>query len=293
MGTYDATAKYLIEHHAADWLALAGVAVDGPVRVVDTDLSTVTSVPDKLVRVGSGRRGRLVNVEFQSGPDARLDERVLGYNVLARRRHRRPVHSVVFLLRPAADSPRVRGSVRWAGGSPLSFAYQVVRAWELPPERLLAGGLGTLPMAVIGDVTRAGLPGVIRRIRDRLDREVPPAEAGELWTATGILLGLRYDQAVVDTLLKGVRQMRESSFYQGILDAGRVEGRVDGERELLVRLGTAKLGRPSAVMLARLRAVADAAALERLGVALLTATSWAGWLGGPTPAAGRRPRNRG
>ena len=294
MGAFDATTKYLIERHAADFLALAGVAVGRrPVRVVDAELTTITSVPDKIVIIGRGRRRVAVHVEFQTGRDVDIDERVLAYNVLAHRRHRMAVRSIVFALTPAAVPPGVRGSVRWAGsdGSPLSFDYQLIRVWRLPVAAVLAGGLGTLPMAPVVAVSRADVPAVIRHMRDRLDREVPPQKAGEMWTATRILMGLRYDEPVVDALLQGVRHMRESATYQAIVNEGRAEGvaqgrvegvaqgRVEGERDALVRVGTHKFGNPSPAVRARLNAIGDAATLGRLLVRVFDRTSWEDLLG--------------
>ncbi|HZT80116.1 MAG TPA: hypothetical protein VFA26_07840 [Gemmataceae bacterium] len=37
------------------------------------------------------------------------------------------------------------------------FRYGVVRVWQLPPEQLLTGGLGTLPLAPIGAVREADM----------------------------------------------------------------------------------------------------------------------------------------
>ncbi len=301
MGAFDVTTKHLIEAHTADWLALAGVPTGGRVpRVVDADLSAIASVPDKLIRLGTGRRGTAVHVEFQAARDRDLDQRVRAYNVLARRRHGVPVRSVVFLLRPEAGPPPVRGSVDWAGrgGSPLSFAYDLIRVWQLPAEQLLAGGIGTLPLAPIAAVDRSSLRGVIGRMRDRLEHEVDAPLAAEVLHASRILAGLRYNWGEVQSLFRGVQNMRESSYYQGIMAEGRlegrlegrVEGRVEGERDLLVRQGTHKFGRAPAAALARLRAVAEVDELERLGVALLEADSWDEWLPAPRSAAkaGRR-----
>ncbi len=74
---------------------------------------------------------------------------MLHYNVSLHRRHGLPVASVVVLLRPEADGPLLTGGVdlAWSGTPCLSFAYRVVRTWEQPVEAVLAGGLGTLPLA--------------------------------------------------------------------------------------------------------------------------------------------------
>lgn len=303
MGAFDATTKYLIESHPADWLALAGLrSTSGPIRVVDADLSTIRSAPDKVIVLGRGRRRIVVHLEFQSSHDPRLDERILAYNVLARQRHGMPVRSVAFLLRPDAAPPGVRGKVRWSddGGSTLAFDYQLVRVWTLPVGPLLSGPLGTLPLAPVAAVARPALSGVIRHIRKRLDREVTAPEAGELWTATEILMGLRYNEPEVRTLLRGVRHMRESVTYQAIVDEGRVEGRVqgrvegrmegraegrvEGEQRLLLQMATTRFGEPTKAAAARLRSVTDLDKLDRLAASLFSAKDWNAWL----PAARRR-----
>ena len=71
--------------------------------------------------------------------------------------------------------------------------------------------------------------------------------------------------------------LRESVTYHMILDEGREEGREDGrlegERRLLVRMGTATFGSPSPAVIATIEAISDSQRLEQLGVALLAGAS--------------------
>jgi predicted transposase YdaD len=72
--------------------------------------------------------------------------------------------------------------------------------------------------------------------------------------------------------------MKESTTYQAILQEGLREGLVEGAvkeaRKLLVRLGTKKLGRPSARAEAALVKIADLGRLESLIERLETVASW-------------------
>ena len=68
--------------------------------------------------------------------------------------------------------------------------------------------------------------------------------------------------------------MRESVSYQRILSEGRVEGRVEGERDLLVRVATRRFSAPGPAVLARLAAVTDAAELGRLADRVLDVAGW-------------------
>jgi hypothetical protein len=233
MGDYDINAKHLIEGGPRDWLTLAGLPVPADpaaVAAVDADLSTIASAPDKLIRVDDPAGPYLAHVEFQSGADVDFDRRVLVYNVLAGWRHRLPVRSVAYLLRPAAVTPRLAGGVRECldDRSRLEFDYRLVRVWELPVEAVLAGGLGTLPLAPVTAVAEGDLPAVVERMRVRLDREASPRSARELWLSTRILLGLHHDRAFAAALLKGVLDMRESTTFQEIVEIGEARGEALG-----------------------------------------------------------------
>ena len=99
MAGFDTTTKHSIEGGPRDWLTLAGLPAP-------------------------------------AAADAELDGRVLLDNVLARWRHRRPVRSVAYLLRPAAVTRPLLGGVRERldAVDRLEFDYRPVRVWELPAE---------------------------------------------------------------------------------------------------------------------------------------------------------------
>ena len=129
---FDASAKYLLEAFPADWPAYLGLAAGGPVRVLDADLSTITSDADKVLLVEAPEPW-LVHVEIQASHDLSMPSRLLRYNVLLDYKHEKPVRSVVLLLRPEADSPSLDGALqrRIPGEDPHhEFRYKVVRAWR-------------------------------------------------------------------------------------------------------------------------------------------------------------------
>ena len=97
------------------------------------------------------------------------------------------------------------------------------------------------PLALLTDVTEADLPGVVRRMAGWINGEPRPRVA-KLWTATCLLIGVRYPDDLVNQLLAGIQTMRESTTYQAILR----EGRITGEQKLLQRLETKRFGEPDA-----------------------------------------------
>lgn len=271
---FDAATKQLVEGDPEAWLRYLGLVVSSA-RPVDTDLSAVTAAADRVLRVETPGGSYIAHLEFQAGREDDLAERLLHGNTLLRYRHKLPVQTVLILLRRAADDPkRLTGALRYHTPHPdgfLHFGYRVVRVWQQAPDALLAGELALLPLVPVANVARRALPNVIRRMESRMEAEATPEQRGKLWTTTYLLLGLRYPPDFVAELLKGVRPMKESSTYQAIL----AEGRAEGERDLILRLGGRRFGPPDAATRAALDAITSTERLERLAERLLEAESWA------------------
>ena len=277
MGRIDAAVKHAITAFPQDWARFLGVPPGVEVGLLDPDLSAVTSAADKVILVRDDPPF-LLHVEPQGYYDESLDERMLTYAALLRRRHQMPVHSVAVALDRRAWGAANAGEVRWEsplGHSRLKFRYEVVRVWDLSAEGILSAGAGVLPLAAIADVPRDDVPRVVERIAEEFDRQVPRAEAAELWTATYILVGLKYDRAFAEILLRGVRDiMHESDTYLAIVEEGVEKGLAKGKRDTLILQGTKRLGAPDAHALAEINAVADVARLDEMLLRVLDASGW-------------------
>ncbi len=132
-------------------------------------------------------------------------------------------------------------------------------------------------------------------MKERLQGRRLRPRAGGLWTATRVLMGLRYSQPLVDELLKGVIGMEESVTYQAIVakgvEKGRREGEVAGLKEALLIVGSQQFGNPDAQTLAALEALEDVDGLKRLHARLRSAAGWHELLGlAPTPRRPRKPK---
>jgi hypothetical protein len=167
---YDPALKTLVEIEPQSWPVLLGYA-KAPTEVIDADIATVSGAADKVLRV-AGDPAYLLHLEFVSGHDsATLPSTLLMRNGLLGHRHELRVRSGAVLLRPEADSPQLTGVYErsFPDEEPyLTFRYAVVRVWQLPPEPLVSGGLALLPLAPICAVTEAELPGIIKRMEERL-----------------------------------------------------------------------------------------------------------------------------
>lgn len=194
-------------------------------------------------------------------------------------RHELPVRSVLLLVRPEANATAVTGQVRavepGAATPYLSFDYHVVRLWQEPLQPLLDGGLGTLPLAPLTDEAAADLRGVVLLADERIRGQARPEESDKMRAAMFVLLGLRYDRAVIEPLLREVPMLRESSVYEIWSGEGEARGRVAATRELVLDQAKLKFGEPDEASRTRFEAITDLGRLKALNTRVLKAESWA------------------
>jgi predicted transposase YdaD len=300
--TYDPVLKVLVETEPQGWPDLLGLPA-GPVTVIDSDVSSnVIGAVDKVLQVRADPE-YLLHIDFQAGHDsARFPRRLRLYNTVLDDRHEMLVRSVAVILRPEADSPQLSGLFerRFPGEEPYAiWRYYVMRVWQVPPERFLAGPIGLLPLAPISKVTDAELPEIIRMVTERFGYN---ETASELWVATRILLGLRHPIDFVDALLQGVMGMRDSATYRAIVEEGRAEGlaagrnegrsqgRAEGALRILLLMGGEHLGPPDDHTYEKLEKLRDVELLEMLARNVSKVNSWKELLRSLAPARryGRR-----
>ena len=144
----------------------------------------------------------------------------------------------------------------------------------------MTGGVNLVPLAPLTNVAEEALPGLVQRMADRINAE-PEPRAAMLWTATYLLMGLRFSSDVATHLLEGVQNMQESTTYQAILKEGRVTG--EGDQQPLIRQGTKRFGNPEPPTLAAIEAIRDIERLEALGERIVDpdVRDWNSLLNGP------------
>lgn len=272
---FDASLKELIASYPADWLRLVGLSTAVPIAVIDSDLSTVSAAADKVLHIREDPSW-LLHLEMNSSSKASADEYLHWYNTLLRHHHGQRVRTVLVLLRPSADSPRLTGIYREAfldEPAYLEFRYGVIRVWQIPAEVLLTGPLGTLSLAPISAATEAELPAVVEQFDDRLQREATSEQAAVLGSIAMVLTGLRLTPEAILTLYQGAHFMsilEDSSMYPWFQERGKITE----ARTIILRLGQKRFGPPDETTTAAVRVVNDLERLERMSERLLDVTSW-------------------
>src|SRR5208282_103296 len=111
-----------------------------PARTLNVDLSTVSAATDVAFGFGEPLQ-EIVDINFQSGPDPKLDARLHLYSAAYHHHYPVPVRSIVILLRPAADHPHLTGHLTYqSGGTRVEFDYEVKRMCQQPLALFLGGG---------------------------------------------------------------------------------------------------------------------------------------------------------
>ncbi len=105
---FDIATKELVWDGPAAWLERFGIGPPGPVDVIDSDITALTAVADKVIKV-SGPETYLVNISLRSSHDKDLVATTLFRLAALYHRHKLPVLTVLVLLRREANLPSFTG----------------------------------------------------------------------------------------------------------------------------------------------------------------------------------------
>ncbi len=239
-GTYDFICKQLIDTCPEQFVAW----VDTNARFVqerNVEFSIKHRYTDALLEVTLNGRHALLHFEFQVAFDKTMQDRMLGYGVMASEEYDLPVSSHLIYLRPHRNLPVSPYIKRFVDGSEvLRFHYHVIKFWEMPAELILAndweGLLPLLPLAKDGKK-----PSLIQAMVEKLATN----ENKELLALAQMVGGLVFTQS--DELEQFERSfamlkdiLKESRTAQKIHNEGHAEGRAEEhEKALAITRATA------------------------------------------------------
>src|SRR5207302_1047571 len=156
--TFDATLKDMGRDSPQGFLAAFDQPPIAPVKLLNVDLSTVTTAADLILGPGAPLE-EILHLDFQPSAAAWKHAALMVYNALVFAHYHVPVHTAIILLRPAAAHLNLNGVIDYAprpGRSRMDFSYEIVRLWERPAEELLAADFGVVPLAMLGRLPAGG-----------------------------------------------------------------------------------------------------------------------------------------
>jgi hypothetical protein len=140
------------------------------------------------------------------------------------------------------------------------LSWKVVTLWTIPAEYLLAAGdIGLIPWAPLARFDGPPEP-IVRRCRERIDREAPPDEHENLLAVTQVLTGLRYNDAKPFQILGGSKAMIESPVLQELIAERTRETLIKAVIDFLV----ARFGPKAEALETEIKGIADEARLNEL-----------------------------
>jgi len=220
---FDSLCKFLAENFSEDY---ATCLLGRPVtltKLSPTELSLEPLRADSLILEQS--EDLVLHLEFQTEPDENMGFRMLDYRVRVYRRFpAKTMHQVVIYLKKTKSALVYQDSFQF--GETI-HRYRVIRLWEQSSEVFLKSP-GLLPLAVL---TQGEEPTIrLREVSKGLDTIENQRVRANLMAATAVFAGLVMEPEMIKTILRS-DIMKESAFYQEILQEGRLEGRLEGERE--------------------------------------------------------------
>ena len=231
MQEYDAALKRILTGATGSALAqLTGFTV---ARWHNAELPAVRHRRADLL--GETAEGRLVHIELQSTNHPDMALRMLEYSVAIRRKFRRFPRQIVLYV---GNGPlRMK---RWLKGPGLRYRCRVMDFRELDAEPLLASA--SLGDNVIGILARLhDERDAVQRILGRIAAS-PPAERATSLGELFILAGLRRLGPVIEWEIKQMPILDDIMDNEVLgrerkrgIEMGKVEGRVEGAREVVIR----------------------------------------------------------
>jgi predicted transposase YdaD len=234
VGEADVSGKWLLGEAPEEWVRW--MLADPTLEVEEfltAEFRHVLRHSDALLRVRDEQGPFLLLVELQLHYDPKMPWRMQAYAALAEEKYGLPVYPLVFYLLP--PSPGVSLPDRYYSefrGLVARRDFRVVKAWELEAREVVERGpLALVPLTPLmrgadEDVVRAG----VRVLREQGADE-------EMEVALALFASFRMDAAQVQQIVRWeMAVLRESPWYQEIVQEGRQEGRQEGLLEAVLHL---------------------------------------------------------
>jgi hypothetical protein len=248
---YDKSSQWLIQHHGDSILRLAGETGIVSWRPLPPEQVQPRRIPDGLLEVTleGETEPNLYLVEIESRPDRRKVENLAEDLMLAYLGRKVVPEVVILILSQGTRVPPRKLLQSRRGWSRLEVSWHVVELWTLPAEELLqVNDVGLIPWVPL---TKFDSPPevIVEQCRERIEQQAPAAEKGNLFAVTQFLLGLRYNDPNLLTILRGKNVMIESPVLQGYLAERSHKG--------ILLLLEKRFGAVPPQLAAKLRAIVD------------------------------------
>ena len=274
MHEYDASSKWLIEHHGDSILRLGGVQSIEWWRSLQAELVQSRRLPDGLIEAklpGTAKPVRFL-VEVSTYPYRRLGRQVVDGTVLSYLDRGELPETLTLVLHPGGRK-RVAGAAELAsphGWTRLQLEWRVVELWTIPAADLLAADdIGLIPW-----VPRAKIDGppepIFRECRDRIDRAGSRGDRVNLLAVAQFLARLNYNDPRLFQVLGGRKAMIESPLLKELM----AENTRKTTQSNILKVLEGRFGRAARTLRSAIRGVEDDKQLTNLLIRSGTRPIW-------------------
>jgi predicted transposase YdaD len=239
-------------------------------EILGSEFQWVSRENDVLMKVYSPTHGEfLILTELQLRYTTKMPLRVRAYIALAEEKYELPVFPVLVNILPPSQNTEIpdRFESNFLGLQSRQD-YCVINLWEVDAETVFEQSLDTL-LPFVPVLKNGGDPETVRRALTELQHN---EELVELESLLGFFASFVLDTELVSQIMRwDMTVLRESPWYQEILQEGRKDGIQEGELTFALRLITRRIGTIAPPLETQIRSL-SLTQLEDLGEALLDFT---------------------
>ncbi len=231
--SYDQALKRLIAQDHDGFLSLVMPDVTWQ-EDLSSELPDAPRMADFVWKVKHNKERFILHIELQTKVELDIGGRMALYAIRIWERYQLPVYSVVVFLRPASTMPVSPFAIACRGRTRVSCEYDIIKVWELDPAQILSTNHYMLwPLAgLMGNVTPESTLAIAEQI---VQAPLLRHDKSELTGLLAVLAGARINRYLILQLLRrhDVIEdiLKESSFYEVVLEEGIEKGRAEGLKE--------------------------------------------------------------
>lgn len=260
MQPYDRSSKWLLDHHGASMLRLAGITDAIACRTVQSEVVQPRQTPDGLLEVRFAGRDDpdYFLIEIATDPQRRATEQVLRGALLVFFDRRAVPEVVTFVLRPKGQyqvtgTHTLRSRLNY---SQIQIHWRVITLWTTPAADLLAANdVGLIPWVPLSHYEGPPEP-ILEECRRRIDQQAKPEERDNLLAVTQVFMRMWYNNPRYFEIFGGRQIMIESPLIQELL--------AERSHKYIVKLLESRFGPVPGDLSAALLAVQDDELLDAL-----------------------------
>ena len=167
----------------------------------------------------TGNEESLLHIEFQTRYDPDMPVRMLTYYARILDKHRLPVYPIVVYLTRTDIPIETTYSSRVWDRQVISFNYDVIKVWELKSKMVFEKGLAGL-YALAPLMPDADLDECREKMVEAVEHNLISASS---YMCMATFARLKYPKEVVKNMIPD-KLLKQSPFYQDVLEEGREEG---------------------------------------------------------------------